>query len=138
MSKQSTTDSATNRQVTYVLPGASGNFSFYGARASAAVAATQKTAAILVDPASGSRPEVLLEAVADTSRANTVSVSTNSPLWLPQQQLLERSDVSGSSFQAITATAAPKRSPAAGSDAVSFCCSVQLPPVCVNTYAAPA
>uniref|UniRef100_UPI003137C4B1 hypothetical protein n=1 Tax=Synechococcus sp. UW140 TaxID=368503 RepID=UPI003137C4B1 len=101
------TDTATNQQATYILPGASGDFSFYGSRPSVSTSTTQKTASILAVPASGSSQEVLLEAVANTSRANTVSVSTNAPLWLPQQQLLERSDNSGSSFQAITATAAP-------------------------------
>ncbi|MEI7664996.1 MAG: hypothetical protein WCI65_02980, partial [Synechococcaceae cyanobacterium ELA263] len=102
-----TTDSATNQQATYSLSGASGNFSFYGSRPSVSISATQKTASILAVPVSGSSQDVLLEAVANTSRANSVSVSTNAPQWLPQQQLLERSDNSGSSFQAITATAAP-------------------------------
>ncbi len=101
------TDTATNQQATYILPAASGDFSFYGSRPSVSTSTTQKTASILAVPASGSSQEVLLEAVANSSRANTVSVSTNAPLWLPQQQLLERSDNSGSSFQAITATAAP-------------------------------
>lgn len=103
-----TTDSRNNQQVTYLLKDAAGSFSLFSQRASAANSATQKTAAILAAPLSGTSDHVLLQAAADNKGANSIVVSTNTPLWVSPQSLLERSESNlGTSFQPIIATAAP-------------------------------
>ena len=103
-----TTDSRSNQQATYLLRDAAGSFSLFSQRSSAANSPTQKTAAILATPISGTSDHVLLQAATDNKGANSVVISTNTPLWVSPQPLLERNDSSlGTSFQPIIATAAP-------------------------------
>jgi hypothetical protein len=72
-----TTDIASNQQVTYLLadaiPGSS--FKSFNSRPFGSATANQQTASILAIPAKANSQSVLLEAVADASRADTVSVS---------------------------------------------------------------
>jgi hypothetical protein len=72
-----TTDIAGNQQVTYLLADAIPNSSFqpFNSRSSASASSNQQTASILAIPAKANSQSVLLEAVADASRAATVSVS---------------------------------------------------------------
>jgi hypothetical protein len=74
-----TTDFAGSQQVTYLLADAIPGSSFqpFSSRPSASAAANQQTASILAIPAKENSQRVLLEAVADASRAATVSVSTS-------------------------------------------------------------
>ena len=103
-----TTDSRSNQQATYLLRDASGSFSLFSQRSSAASSTTQKTAAILATPISGTSEHVLLQAAADNKGANSIVLSTNTPLWVSPQPLIERSESSvGTTFQPIIATAAP-------------------------------
>ena len=72
-----TTDIASNQQVTYLLADAipGSTFKPFNSRPFGSATANQQTASILSIPAKANSQSVLLEAVADASRADTVSVS---------------------------------------------------------------